>query len=77
MSHQLPPGWQQRNLDEILEPEQFQQVELIMKKHQRDPDAALPELKRYFRSIEPHLAANGIVPDYFAYVMYAKMVGII
>lgn len=74
---QTPPGWQQREITDILTPEQLRKVQLIMKKHEKDPDGALPAFKQYFRTIAPDLEAKGVVADYLAYVLYVKMLKVI
>jgi hypothetical protein len=73
---QTPPGWKQTNLTDVLTPPQMRQLQLILKKH-KDPDAALVAMKQYFQSIAKELEAKGIVADYLAYVLYAKITGII
>lgn len=77
MSDPLPPGWQQRDLSDALTRDQMEHVMSIMKKHENDPDAALPIFKQYFASIAPQLQKHGWDPGYLSYALYAKMMGII
>jgi hypothetical protein len=72
-----PPGWKQTTLADILTPPQMAKVQQYMKAHKSDPEALLNALKAYFMTIHTDLNAKGIDPNYLAYVLYGKAIGII
>lgn len=64
------------SLGDILDDQQIAEVDRLMKKH-KDPEELLKALKIYFGTIKDTLSAKGMDPNYLAYVLYAKVLGII
>lgn len=71
----LPEGWKQVTLGEILTEDQAEEAFKILKETPKDK--CVNALKVYFRTIEKELEGKGMLPDYLAYVLYAKQYNII
>lgn len=72
----VPPGWKQITLEDVLTPEQQKHVAGLLRTH-KDPEKLLAALKSYFATIASDLAGFGVVPDFLAYIIYGKAIGII
>jgi hypothetical protein len=73
---QSPPGWKQVGLNEILNPNQLVELQKILNKN-RDPEDALKAMKAYFATQQHELEAKGMDGNFLAYMLYAKITGVI
>lgn len=71
-----PPGHKQMRLTDIMTPEQLRQLEALLQANP-DPEDALKAMKQYFGTISAELEAKGVVANYLAYLLYAKLTGAI
>ena len=74
-----PEQPRQQTLRDFLTDQQIAQVERIWVKNVKagTPDNAVAEFKAYLRPFGAELEAKGVLPDYLAYLLYARYSGII
>jgi len=70
------PDVPQVPLSKILTPEQMEKV-IELWNGSESPDQALMRLRGYLQTIEAELSEKGVLPDYLAYMLYAKFMNII
>lgn len=64
----LPEGWHEVELKNLLTLDQIKQVWLIMETG-ADSLERIRKLKALFHSLSPQLEDKGVLPDYLAYVI--------
>lgn len=65
------------SLEQVLTPEQLKTVEKLIDDNSEDPEAILVAFKQYFKTQEAHLASHEINSQYLAYLLYARLMGIV
>lgn len=68
-AQELPPGWKNTTLGEILNPEQLHGAVDIINRIQNDDIALTQALKKYLVQFSADLEKKGVVPDYLAYLL--------
>ena len=67
------PNWDTKPLGEILNTERLEQVRVICSSHRNDSLAMVKALKAYFATFADELEIKGVLPDFLAYAIVAKL----